>query len=437
MNSTPPSAPLLGWDLAAWRLAAADPSLRSTVVGIIEIAGSVDGESLLRRLNRAVASESVLRSRIVTSTGGPALQEMSDFDVMSVVNFFSTDVSVQTVAHDMARESFEAPLPLWRLACVTKNDSTFIIAALHHAISDGNGALILAGHLFDESLVIPPEEDPHQSVSEESQSATATPLQQALVRTLERAIRDPQGLARDVTSMLKSISGLIEVPRSSHATEMSERGPEFSYSLFRISKKQVRAAIAGQGVSQHDALVASVAKALYLYHSARGQSLEKIRINVPVALDAQAVAANNLVVARLEIDIDESSVAQLMQRSNAALRSWRQQPALQVAQELVEASRLIPTHILAAAIKKADATISTMRGLPRMGHVFGSPVVGIWPLVAPVGAAVSVTSMGTGLDIAMCVSVDEAAVSDVALWNSCLATSMSEAAGVVLEPMHF
>jgi len=103
----------------------------------------------------------------------------------------------------------------------------------------------------------------------------------------------------------------------------------------------------------------------------------------------------------------------------------------------VEASRLIPTSILASAIKKADATISTMRGLPRLGHVFGSEVTAIWPLVAPVGAAVSVTSMGAGLDISMCVSRDLAAVSNTALWEQSLAQAMSEAAGISLEPVVF
>ena len=178
-------------------------------------------------------------------------------------------------------------------------------------------------------------------------------------------------------------------------------------------------------------------RAMWLYHSQQNLALEKVRINVPVALSVEQAAANRMIVARLEMDLADPQPAALMRQSNERLHEWRSQPALAVASELVEASRLIPTAVLASVVKKADATISSLRGVARLGTIGGHHVSGIWPLVAPIGAAVSVTSVGVGQEVSMCVTHDTAAVRDESLWAFCLGRAMSETAGVALVAYRF
>lgn len=433
MSQTAQSTPLFGWDLAAWRLSQADPALRSTVVGIVKIEGRLDGELLRQRVQLAVDNHRVLRCVVAEGGAGPSLVEVAGLDASSRISFAEgSDVAAH--AHSYVETVFDHQLPLWRLGVIYTSTHTYVIAALHHAIADGNGALALAGYLFDQA----------QSGAEQSEGvrpskvdATHQSLRVALVRVFERAVRDPQGLARDLSTITKSLNSVLQVPQDVHAQAMAQRSSSFGQLFFRFPKSAVRQATLGKGVSQHDALVAAMCRAVWLYHSEQDLTLERVRINVPVALNVERAAANQMIVARIEMDLTNPRPDALMQQSNERLHEWRNQPALAVASELVEASRLIPTAVLASVVKKADATISSLRGVPRLGTVGGHQVSGIWPLVAPIGAAVSVTSVGVGLDVSMCVTHDTAAVRDESLWTRCLSQAMSETAGVTLVAYHF
>lgn len=435
VTPTPQPIALFGWDLAAWRLAEADPGLRSTVVGIVCVEGSLTATDLMPKVMAAVAHNRVLRSRVVSGASGPALEELKSFDVGRCVAWISNTVDVAAVAHDLVETVFDSELPLWRLAVVSAGERTYVVAALHHAIADGNGALGLAGYLFDEFQTSASEQSSPRATETEEGATSASSrdaVTSAAARVLERAIRDPQGLARDVNVLVKSATTLLSMPPQPHAQAMARRSATFGQTFYTFPKAVVRNAIAGRGVSQHDALVAVVCTALSEYHQRSGIRLEKLRINVPVALSVEKAQANQMLVARLEMSLDDLQPAALMSQSNRLLHEWRSQPALGLASELIEASRLVPSGLIASVVKKADATISSLRGVPRLGHIGGRRVSSIWPLVAPIGAAVSITSVGVGTDVTMCVTHDEAAVTDIGLWRSCLSAAMSQTAGVEL-----
>ena len=135
MSQATQSTPLFGWDLAAWRLSQADPALRSTVVGIVEIDGRLNPQLLLRRVQLAVDNHRVLRCAVADNGAGPSLVEVAGFDATPLVSFIEgSEVSAQ--AHAYVETVFDPHLPLWRLGVIYSPTRTYVIAALHHAISE-------------------------------------------------------------------------------------------------------------------------------------------------------------------------------------------------------------------------------------------------------------------------------------------------------------
>ena len=418
------SAPLSGWDLATWRLGERDASLRSTVVGIIEISGHPSIELIRSRAKVATELHPVLRCTVEQRSEVPHLVELLElnFNLLVTEHFQITDVKF--FAQECAETEFEPQQPLWKLHVVRTQSRTYILAALHHSIADGNGALLLSGYLFDESETV----NIHRVEFAESSLVNdqADAFKNSLQPLLNRALKDPAGLVGDISSVVSSLGRLLQLPKSPGSTSMTSRGTDFDVRFYEIQKADVRSLIKGKGVTQHDALVALVLKLLWNFHSQQSQPLKSARINVPVATTVDAAAANRMIVARLECEVDGAKFDELMQRSHQSLSEWRNEPGLALATQLVEASRLIPIDILTTAVKQADATISTLRGVARLGHIDGFRIDAIWPLVAPVGAAVSVTSVGVGQSIFLCISWDKSAISDSQIWNIVLTETFSE-----------
>lgn len=429
------SVPLSGWDLATWRIGESDPSLRSTVVGIIELEGHPQLSVIRERALKATQHHPVLRCHVEVVEGVAHLVELAtlDFAKLVVEHFDVTDISA--FAKDCTNSDFELNLPLWRLHIVRKSQRTFVVAALHHSISDGNGALALAGFLFDENQGIESQKVEFGNFENVEQQADKT--KRALQPIIERALRDPVGLIGDINSVVSSLSRLLQIPQISSLRSTPARGANFEFNFYQLEKSSVRSLIKGKGVTQHDALVAFVLKALWNYHNRVGTPLSAAHINIPVAMNVEDAASNRMIVARLNCSLDDANFDQLMQRSHETLRQWRAEPGLALAGQLVDASRLVPIDLLANAVKQADATISTLRGVPKLGHIDSHVASAIWPLVAPIGAAVSITSVGIGQSIYLCITWDVLAIDDQTIWKQVLTDTWIEIFGTAIASHEF
>ena len=142
MQSPRFSTPLSGWDLATWRLGERDPSLRSTVVGIIEINGHPSIELIRSRAKIATEAHPILRCKVELRSEVPHLVELSELDFDYLVSERTDITDIKTFARKCAETNFEPFQPLWKLHVVRAATRTYVLAALHHSISDGNGALL-------------------------------------------------------------------------------------------------------------------------------------------------------------------------------------------------------------------------------------------------------------------------------------------------------
>jgi len=313
------AVPLTGWDLAAWRMGQSDPALRSTVVGIIEIAGAGDVSVLTSRIRAAVAAHRVLRSVVRDGANGPELIEVEDFVAASCVEVLAGSATVRDVASAAAHLDFGYDEPLWKVFIIP-GLTTYVIAALNHSIADGNGALAMTGFLIDEMQGSATEEP----TGSPEVSDPLDNLKRALLPLVMRAVTDPKSLVADATVLMRSINTVLD--QRSSDSGLQERGATFSSSWFRIPKSAVRAVTAGYGVSSHDALVAMAALSYREYHVRMGFGLSSISVNVPVAMSLADAVSNRMVVARLMLDLDSADTVSMLQQSRNALSEWRSSP---------------------------------------------------------------------------------------------------------------
>jgi len=104
------------------------------------------------------------------------------------------------------------------------------------------------------------------------------------------------------------------------------------------------------------------------------------------------------------------TVDERMDSAHAEVERWRQEPALRWADPLAEVSWLVPVPLLAQAARASDVTTSNVPGPPIPLYVAGSRIVGMYPLVATIGAAVNVTMVTYDGSAFIGISADERAV---------------------------
>ena len=379
---------LAGWDLAAWRMAKTDPALRSTVVGVVELSGQVPTEAILERIHRVVGHESVLRSIIVEDDSGAYIREVSEIDTKNHVSAPPTVIDVSRALSEFAARDFDSRYPLWRTLILHTGLHTYVATAFHHAIADGQAAMVMLSQLLDEPPVLPePVQAPPRSQPQEPKS-----FQESAMPVLQRLLKDPLGLSGDLTRLVQSLNSVLQVPSMTLAPN---RSGQFHFAAWEFDRDQT-------ALSVHDALVAVAVDG---WHSKTKNNT--VIANIPVAgFDVGGV--NRFMIARLRLHARPHRPTDVINESRNALREWRSEPAAALLPMLLNASQFIPANLLGNAMKQGDVTVSTVRGTSSRGSIGGVDVTRVIPMVSPIGVGINVTSAILGNRVLIGVTADTA-----------------------------
>ena len=164
--------------------------------------------------------------------------------------------------------------------------------------------------------------------------------------------------------------------------------------------------------------MAAVGAGLDRYHARHDQPVDELRFNVPISLrgdpgDRSGRAANAVTIARFLLPIAGLTVEERMASAHEQVDRWRAEPALRLADPLADVSLLVPVPILAQAAKTSDVTTSNVPGPPIPLYLAGARMVGAYPLVATIGAAVNVTMVTYDGSAFVGLSADDRAVPDL------------------------
>jgi hypothetical protein len=170
----------------------------------------------------------------------------------------------------------------------------------------------------------------------------------------------------------------------------------------------------------NDVFVGGLCAGMSRYHERHGTSAQRLRFAVAISMrdrvperEGLANPGNAVALATLELPVNAASNAQRVFAVRTGVSRWRAEPALHVGQRLVELHWLAPVSRLLEGARGNDIGASNLPGPPAPVFLAGEQVLGIWPLVSPVGAAVNVTMITYAGQAFLGIAADEQAVPDL------------------------
>jgi diacylglycerol O-acyltransferase / wax synthase len=463
---------LTGWDAATWRTAAGDPSLRSTVVALVLLDSAPSWKRLSRRIDRLTRLVPVLRQRPIRGAFGvvaPRLAVDPDFDLD--LHLYRVAMprgrtgkaawpDLLSMARRMSLDDFDHNRPLWEMVLVEglPGKRAAVLLKLHHAIADGQAAVMIGLSLFE----LGPDPDPNEAPAPEPPAPEDISGTQVSVADLSDNVRrgvaaaeriaglmgglargtltDPVGTWNQAIDTLGSVSRFAAVPDGPLSPLMTDRATTYSFGAFDLPFAGMRETAKAADRSVNDVFMAAVGIGLDRYHARHGAVADDLRFNVPISLrgdpgDRTGQAANAVTIARFELPVAGLSVAERMDAAHALIERWRAEPALRMADPLAEVSWLVPVPVLAQAARASDVTTSNVPGPPIPLFLAGARVVGMYPLVATIGAAVNVTMVTYDGSVFLGVSADDRAVGDLAGLLEDLRVGFAEVTGAPVGPV--
>ncbi len=454
---------LSGFDFATWRSAAHDPAMRSPMIGLVVLDSSPDWGRLLDRFDRASRIAPVLRQKVVEGPSdivNPRLVLDPEFDLSFHMRRFrvaepgSWD-QVLDEARGQSMADFDLARPLWRVTLLEglRDGRAVVIVKLHHAIADGQGAMMIGASTIDldprgqELGPMPPEpvaEEPDAPgflahVVRDASSAvlrTARDVAESAVPLAGRTLRDPVGAVEDLLHVVRSITRFAALPSRAMSPVMTGRSINYHFVTFDIPLDELKRAARDHGMTLNDAFMAGVVGGLRIYHERRGEPVERLRCNMPISLrNPERPAQNAVTIARFEVPVGIRDPGERMVAIHDLVEQWRREPALLLADPIAEmSSRVMPQEMITAAAQHSDFTASNVPGVPVPVWVAGSRVLAIYPMAGTIGAATNVTLLSYDGTAGIGVSMDDAAIPDRAVFAECLGEGFTEVVGHPVSP---
>jgi diacylglycerol O-acyltransferase len=449
---------LSGFDFATWRTASADPTMRSPIIGLIALESSPDWDRLVDRFDRASRVAPVLRQKVLEGPAdilSPRLVIDPDFDLSFHMRRFrvADPGSWDQVLDETRRQSmtdFDLARPLWRVTLLEglAGGRAALIVKLHHAIADGQGAMMLGATVID---LTPADQDlgpmPEAPVPAPLDSAAfvgtamadassylmrqAKEAADAALPLATRALTDPVGAFEDIVNVVKSVSRFVALPSRPMSPVMTGRSINYHFVTFDVPMAELKAAAKAHGLTLNDAFMAGVTGGLRIYHEHLDEPVATLRCNMPISLrDPERPAQNAVTIARFEVPVGITDPVERMRRIHDIVDSWRREPALHLVDPLAEVgTRILPLEVLTSAAQKSDFTASNVPGVPMPVYIAGAKVLAMYPMTATIGAATNITLLSYSGIAGLGVSTDDAAIPDRELFAECLGAGFAEVVG--------
>ncbi len=345
--------------------------------------------------------------------------------------------SVLDLAEPMAMQGFDRARPLWEMVVVTDlaDGGAALVMKIHHAITDGVGAVQIALVLFeleqDAPLAAMPDA-PGASVMSQAQRfvdafeherrrnlGIAKRLPEVATSSAGAVVTDPVGTARKVGETLASVARLAAPANVPLSPIMANRSLSVHFDTISLSLTEAKAAAKAAGGRLNDAFLAATAAGLRRYHQEMGSPLEAVRVSVPINLRGEGegdATGNNFAPARFHLPVDEEDPVVAMATMRALVAEQRAEPALSMVEPLARILNRLPTSvttgIFGAALKGIDLVASNVPGAPIELFTAGARINAMFALGPLAGSAVNVTLLSYLDQVHIGVNVDPAAVTD-------------------------
>ena len=446
-------------DATMWRIEA-DPSLRTTIVGITILSEAPDWARLQARVEELTWEIPRLRQKVAEpafGVGTPRWVHDHGFDLdyhlrRMVAPAPGDLLTVLDLAGPIAMTAFDRERPLWEFTLIDglADGRAALIQKLHHSLTDGVGAIRMARIAFDEHA-----HHPHHTAARPLKGAEHRPSGLALAvdtmteqakdaahmmsRTanampgaVDAVLRHPARVANTVLATAQSIVKLVRPAKEPLSSVMRERGMSRRLAALDLSLTELKASGHAVGGTMNDAFLAGVAGGMRRYHLAHGADTTRLRVTMPINLrtSSDSIGNNKFVPARFAVPIDVADPAERMRQLGEMARSWRKEPGLKFTDVVAGALNVMPpqatTAVLGSMLKAIDFVATNVPGLDRPAHLAGATVEQQFAFAPPSGAAFSAALLSYLDRCTLGLVIDTAAVTDPEVLARCMAEGFEE-----------
>ena len=446
-----PSEPMNGTDATLWDIER-DPSLRTTVVSILQLDRPVTPKRLLRSIDESSRLMPRMRQRVVEAplgVGAPHWAIDEHVDVRDHVQFaeLESPVSFDAVldlAAKCATEPFDRERPLWECTYVEGLDDgkAALIIKVHHSFTDGVGGVGLLDVFLDASRR-PKRRTPDQ-LPELRAAVSSGPSAPSLTTVVERSASAQFKLAKTaldaalhpVRTATQTVAGsrsavrLLAPSGAALSPLFTERGPERRLAVHDADLDRLHDAAARHGCTINHLFIAGVLDGAADYHRRRGTHPEELRVLVPVSIrrSGDSGGGNQWAPVRLRVPANIDDPVERMLTIREITSRSRKEPALGFSHALAGAIQILPSSATAGVVgqmmRGVDLTVTNVPGLTEPRYLAGAYVERMYPFAPTAGAAFNVALMSHEQTACFGIMSDTTAVEDADELNAAIAAGI-------------
>ncbi len=448
-------------DALTWNVES-DPILRSTISGVYVLDQSPDPERFATKVERATRRIPRLRQRVVADPLGIAPPRW-EFDPHFDLDFHVRELpapgdgslrALLDYTQKTAQHAFDKDRPLWTLTLVhgLEGGKAGLVMKLHHAVSDGVGMVKMTGSLMETFRTPDPSRKPRdlpvptgpvlgrlESTREairhrraEARSAVGN-LLKSLGEGVADVVRRPVESAKEGRELVGSVGRFLQPISEPMSPLFRERSMSARFDVASVPLADLKRAAKSVGGTVNDAFVAAIGGGLRQYHAEMGESVESLRMTMPINVrsgDNEALAGNQFVPARFEVPVGIRNPGLRMKRIGELVRKQRDEPSLGIFDTVARVLNRLPsaltTELFGSMLKSIDFVTSNVPGPQFEVFVSGAKIERMFGFGPLAGAAVNVTAFSYDGDLAIGINMDPAAVSDPGLLVQCIRKSLDE-----------
>lgn len=448
-----------GYDALMWELEG-HPLLSSGMAAVMLLDGPPNKSALLGRLDKMSASIPQLRytvrpkPRLLAPARWTRSADVIAADHVTWHSAGGTDADLNERIAELTDQRYDGTTPLWRVQVITDlpKDQSAVLFGMHHSLSDGVGAMIMAAHFFDsdpagtrivaalrdsaiqeQNPTIP--EEVRASVREDLGAVTSlgSKALRALPPALGTSFRHPRRALQQTTSYVASMSRLLAPADAPLSPLMTERSGHASFDLIEFPTQDLKRAAHSQGGRLNDAFLCALALGLRRYHVDAGHHPDEIRMSMPVnyrSADSTATGGNEFTPVRLRLPLTGTDPVETMSMIRSRLASGRSEPAMSATPALTEILARLPTSatrtIVAGMFTSTDLSATNVAGPPTRLWCAGRRVESLYAVGPRVGMGVCAALFTYAGAAHITLNMDTRAIPDPDRMVECLRVGVDE-----------
>ncbi len=429
-----------------------DPMLRSTITSVLVLDQAPDRERFRALIDRGTRLVPRMRQRVrgnPLSAAPPRWEVDPNFDLDFHLRWVRAggDRSLRSVldlAQPIAMQGFDRARPLWETTVVEdlEGGQAAVIMKIHHAITDGVGAVKIALVMFELERETAPAELPDEPEvhvmnqverfvdalqHERRRNLGIARRSTSTIRSsLGAAVTDPAGSARSLVETLQSVARMLAPASHPLSPVMTGRSLSVWFDTVTVSVTDAKAAARAAGGKLNDAFVAATCLGFRRYHLALDQPVDRLRMSMPISIRDESTeddAGNQFVPTRFPIPTDIEDPVECMRAVHDLVLHERGEPALGVVEPLAGILYRMPTSmstgLFGSMLRGVDLVTSNVPGPPFPIYTAGSGIDSMFAFGPMAGAGANLTLLSYQDSALIGVNVDPAAVTDPELFVQC------------------